>query len=220
MKVACVIPAYNEAENIGQTVKGVLPLVETVIVVDDASSDNTAFLAQQAGAVVLQHFLNRGQGSALRSGTRYALARGAEIIIHFDADGQFLPSDLPALLAPLENNSADLVLGSRFLTSPNTMPILKRWLLMPLARLVNRLFLGVKLSDPQSGLRAFSAEAGERLRWQEDRMAHCSEILSLAQRQKLRIREVPMTVIYRDFGQRLSGGLRILKDLLFNKLNH
>jgi len=89
-----------------------------------------------------------------------------------------------------------------------------------LARLINRVFLGVKLTDPQSGLRAFKASVADRLNWREDGKAHCSEILWLAHRHHLRIKEVPMTVIYYRFGQRFSGGLKILKDLFFNRLNH
>lgn len=220
MKVFCVIPAWNEEENIGRVVAEVLLVVDTVLVVDDASADKTAQVAEQARAQVLKHFLNRGQGAALRTGTDYALTQGADIIVHFDADGQFLASDIESLIAPLRAGEAEIVFGSRFLAANNQVPKVKRCLIMPLARLFNRLFLGVKLTDPQSGLRAFSASAGRQLNWQEDRMAHCSEILWLAHRHNLRIKEVPMTVIYHNFGQRLSGGFKILKDLLFNKLSH
>jgi len=231
MKIYCIIPAYNEANNIGRVIAEVLPLVDKVVVVDDASTDNTVEVAKQAGAQVLKHFINRGQGASLRTGTHYALSVGADIIIHFDADGQFLSSDLPTLLKPLKNNEADIVFGSRFLqTSPkplgegglsiNNIPKTKRYLIMPLAHLVNRVFFGIKLTDPQSGLRAFTAVAGTKLNWREDRMAHCSEILALAHQNHLRIKEVPMTVIYHHFGQRFSGGFKILKDLFLNKLIH
>lgn len=242
MKIVCVIPAYNEAKRVGPVIKDVLPLVDLVVVVDDASHDNTAQVAEIAGATVLKHFINRGQGAALRTGTHYALGIGADIIIHFDADGQFRASDLEALTAPLKTNEADIVFGSRFLlasakpsgedglASPkpldeggkpgNKMPWTKHYLIMPLATLVNRVFFGIKLTDPQSGLRAFSARASQQLNWREDRMAHCSEILWLAHHHHLRIKEVPITVIYHDFGQPFSGGFKILKDLFLNKLSH
>lgn len=220
MKIVCVIPAYNEALRIGPVIKDVLPLVDLVVVVDDASTDNTAEVAEQAGAFVLKHFINRGQGASLRTGTHYALSAGADIIIHFDADGQFLTSDLPTLLKPLKNNEADIVFGSRFLNTKNKIPKTKRYLIMPLAHLVNRVFFGIKLTDPQSGLRAFTAVAGTKLNWREDRMAHCSEILALVHQNYLRIEEVPMTVIYHHFGQPFSGGFKILKDLFLNKLIH
>jgi glycosyltransferase involved in cell wall biosynthesis len=231
MKIYCIIPAWNEANNIGRVITEVLPLVDKVVVIDDASTDNTAEVAEQAGATVLKHFINRGQGAALRTGTHYALSVGANIIIHFDADGQFRASDLEALTAPLKTNEADIVFGSRFLlASPkslgegkkpgNKMPWTKHYLIMPLATLVNRVFFGIKLTDPQSGLRAFSAKASQQLNWREDRMAHCSEILWLAHHHHLRIKEVPITVIYHDFGQPFSGGFKILKDLFLNKLTH
>lgn len=222
-KVICVIPAFNEAENISAVIKSVLEKGYAAVVVDDFSLDDTAPKAQAAGAVVLRHLFNRGQGAALRTGSRWAMERGANIIIHFDADGQFLASDLPALIKPLQDKQADIVFGSRFLPAggtgkrQNKMPFSKRWIIMPLARFVNRC-LGLRLSDPQSGLRAFQAEAFSRLAWQEDRMAHCSEILMLAKANHLRLAEVPMTVIYKQYGQKLSGGFKILKDLLLNKL--
>ena len=220
MKIVCVIPAYNEALRIGSVIKDVLPLVNSVVVVDDGSNDNTVEVAKQAGAQVLKHFINRGQGASLRTGTHYALSQGADIIIHFDADGQFLASDLPALLEPLKSNEADIVFGSRFLNTENKIPKIKRYLIIPLAHLVNRVFFGIKLTDPQSGLRAFTAEVNAKLNWREDGMAHCSEILALAHQNHLRIKEVPITVIYHHFGQTFSGGFKILKDLFLNKLSH
>lgn len=220
MKIYCVIPAWNQAKNVGRVVTEVLPLVDMVIVVDDGSVDETAQVAKQAGAFVLKHFINRGQGASLRTGTHYALSVGADIIIHFDSDGQFLASDIKSLIKPLLAHEADIVFGSRFLETKSDIPKAKRYLIMPLAHLVNRVFFGIKLTDPQSGLRAFSAHAGAKLNWQEDRMAHCSEILALAYQNQLRIKEVPMTVIYHHFGQRFSGGFKILKDLFLNKLSH
>lgn len=222
-KVVCVIPAFNEADNIATVIKEVSSLVDVVVVVDDASTDATGKIADLSGADVLRLPINRGQGAALRVGSRWAVERGADIIIHFDADGQFRADDLPTLLQPLRRDQADIVFGSRFLpASPrsgrgNRMPFSKRWIIMPLARLVN-LFLGIRLSDPQSGLRAFNRVVLKKLLWQEDRMAHCSEILMRAKREKLRIIEVPMTVIYRQYGQKLGGGFKIIKDLIFNKL--
>ena len=220
MKTFCVIPAYNEAKNIEQVIKEVLPAVDAVVVVDDCSTDKTAQAAAAAGAVVLRHLLNRGQGAALRTGTADALDQGAEIIIHFDADGQFSAADLPALTEPLRTGEAEIVFGSRFLKKGNVLPAAKRYLIMPTARLINRLFFGVKLTDPQSGLRALTAAAARCLSWREDRMAHCSEILWRAHRLHLKIKEVPMTVSYRRFGQSAGGGWKILKDLFINKLSN
>lgn len=216
--VFCIIPALNEQAHISQVVAGVKPAVDRVIVVDDGSVDDTSALARAAGATVLRHIFNRGQGAALRTGTRYALEEGAEIVVHFDADGQFLVEDIAQVTAPLQAGQADIVFGSRFLGTKLDMPFLKLRVFMPLARLVNRLFLGVTLTDPQSGFRAFTAAAAPRLDWQQDGMAHASEILGLAARSGLRVAEVPITVVYHRFGQKFSGGLRILKDLFLAKL--
>lgn len=218
MKTICVIPAWNEAQRIANVVKAVLPVVDQVVVVDDCSQDETSRLAAQAGATVLRHLVNRDQGAALRTGTKYALQHGAEIIVHFDADGQMRAEDIPVVIQPIKAGEADVVFGSRFLDQQTKMPKFKRYVIMPLAKLVNMIFLRVKLTDPQSGFRALSRTAAEQISWQQDGKAHCSEILALVHRKKLRILEVPVTIIYHNFGQKLSGGLRILKDMILAKL--
>ena len=224
MKVFCIIPAYNEAQSIGEVIAKVKPLVAEVVVVDDGSSDATVEIAWQAGATVLQHPINRGQGAALETGNQYALKNGAEIIFHFDADGQFSYQDIPAVLAPLMAGTAEAVLGSRFLGKKSNMPVAKEKIIMPLARFVNRL-LGVKLTDPQPGFRALTSEAWKKITIEQRGMAHSSEILHKIFKNKLKVVEVPITVTYHHFGQGLfggkgsgAGGIRILKDLLLAKL--
>jgi polyprenyl-phospho-N-acetylgalactosaminyl synthase len=218
MKIFCVIPALNEAATISDVIKKIKPLTSEVVVVDDGSLDKTAELAAASGAVVLKHPINRGQGAALETGNQYSLNKGAEIIFHFDADGQFSLEDIPAILAPIINNEADAVLGSRFLEKRSNLPWLKEKIFMPIARLVNRLLFGVVLTDPQSGFRALSAEAWRKIKIKQDGMAHCSEIIAKIFKNKLRVREVPITVRYDNFGQRFGGGVRIIKDLLLAKL--
>jgi len=218
MKIVCVIPAYNEEINISTAVKGVQPFVNEVVVVDDGSRDHSADLAQTAGATVLRHIINRGQGAALRTGTQYALNSGADIIIHFDADNQFEASEIPDLLQPLLQHEAEVVLGSRFLEKKSRLPWNKEYLIMPLARLINRLFFGIKLSDPQSGFRALSRSSAEKINIENDGMAHCSEILYQLFRNRQKIKEVPITVIYHRYGQNFSGGLKIIGDLIIQKI--
>lgn len=221
MKIFCVIPAYNEAETIEKVIQGVKPFAARTVVVDDCSTDRTCDLAERQGAIVLRHIINRGQGAALRTGTEYALQNGADIIVHFDADGQFNPADIEKAVKLLINGEADIVFGSRFLNGSSgaeQMPKFKKSVIMPLARFFNKIFLGLKMTDPQSGFRAITAAAAEKLAWEQDRMAHCSEILFEAHKAKLKIKEVPITVVYRNFGQKLSGGFRILKDLFLARL--
>ncbi|MFH1413014.1 MAG: glycosyltransferase family 2 protein [bacterium] len=218
MKVFCVIPAFNEAKHISNIAK-VKEKVNEVILVDDCSDDNTLELAKQRNVTVLHHIVNRGQGAALRTGTNYAINHGSDqdIIVHFDADGQMRAEDIHKVIEPLKHR-ADIVFGSRFLDNSTKMPRFKKHVIMPLAKLVNKIFLNVNLTDPQSGFRAMTIEAAKKLNWQQDGMAHCSEILLLAHKRKLKITEVPITIIYKNFGQKLSGGVRIIKDLIIAKL--
>lgn len=218
MKISCVIPAWNEAKNINAVVSRVRPLVNEVIVIDDCSQDETSVLAAAAGALVFRHPINRGQGAALETGNRYALANGADIIVHFDGDGQFLAEEIADMTEPIRTGRADIVFGSRFLGKKNELPPFKKSIILPLARLFNRLFLGLKLSDPQNGFRAMSRLAAEKICIENRAMAHNSEIQAKAFQQKLRIVEVPVTVLYHHFGQKLSGGFKIVTDLLISKI--
>ena len=218
MKISCVVPAYNEEKNISLVISKLKPFVNEIIIVDDASSDRTFQIASQSEAIVVRHIINRGQGAALRTGTQLALDRGADIIIHFDADDQFQASEIPEMLAPLLNNKADAVLGSRFLSKKSNLPKLKNNLIMPLARLINRLFFNIRLSDPQSGFRALSRTSAQKLKIENDGMAHCSEIIYKLFKNNNRVVEVPITVVYHEYGQKLSGGFKIIKDILIQKL--
>lgn len=218
MKLFCVIPAYNEEKNIFQAVSRVKPLVDEVIVVDDCSKDNTSQEAKKAGATVLRHPINRGQGAALETGNRYALEQGAEIIIHFDADNQFVAEEIPEVIAPLKKKEADIVFGSRFMGKESNLPKFKKRVIMPLARMTNFILFNIKTSDPQNGFRAMNRESAQAIRIENDGMAHCSEILAKAFQNKLKIKEVPITVIYHHFGQKFSGGFRIIKDIFYKKL--
>jgi polyprenyl-phospho-N-acetylgalactosaminyl synthase len=217
MKVFCIIPVYNEEENIEKVIDNLKPYNYQVVVVDDCSLDDSYKLAKDKGVIVLRHLINRGQGAALQTGNQYALKKGADIVIHFDGDNQFLASEVPDILEPIMNNQADIVFGSRFLDKKSTMPILKRKILMPLATLINKM-MGIKTSDPQIGLRALNRLALQKINIENDGMAHCSEILFKAHKSKLRIKEVPVTVIYHRFGNNFSGGLKIIKDLLIKKV--
>ncbi len=218
MFIVCLIPAYNEARHISGVVKSVRSFVNEVVVIDDGSTDETATRAKEAGATLLKHVVNRGQGAALRTGSKYALARGADIIVHFDADDQFQAEEIPALTAPLIAGQAAAVLGSRFLAKKSALPWQKRLVVWPLARLVNRWLFKIRLSDPQSGFRAFSRETAEKIQIESDGMAHCSEILYQLFKYKIPLLEVPITVRYHDYGQGFGGGLKIIGELIIRKI--
>ena len=154
-----IIPAYNEEKNIVRVIGDLVALypLAKIVVVDDGSEDGTAEKARQAGASVLSHLINRGQGAALVTGTEYALAKGSNIIVHFDADGQFDAKDIAVLNKPIKNDGGEVVLGSRFLSQTDRIPFSKRYFILAMARVVNCLITGLWLSDAHNGLRALSA---------------------------------------------------------------
>ena len=191
--------------------------VDEVIVVDDGSTDRTSQVAIANQAVLLRHIINRGQGAALQTGNEYALIHGADIIVHFDADGQFLASEIKDIIAPIKEQEYDAVLGSRFLGKESKMPATKKYLIMPLARLVNYLFFGIKLTDPQSGFRALSRKSLTVIKIEQADWAHCTEILAKIFANKLKYKEIPITVVYNKFGRNFNSGAKIIKDLLLAK---
>jgi len=225
MKIFCIIPAYNEENKISKTIKDVQSNGYKVIVVDDCSCDKTFEVAKQKADYTLKHFINRGQGASLETGNKFAKKLGAEVVVHFDADGQFLAKEIKDVLSPIINDDCDIVFGSRFLNKKSNMPWFKEQVIMRLGRLINKIFFNISLTDPQNGFRAMNLSAIEKINIQNDGSAHCSEIIYKTVKNKLRYKEVPVTVIYNDFGQgifsgkgRGMGGLRILRDLIVGKI--
>jgi glycosyltransferase involved in cell wall biosynthesis len=220
-KLFVVIAAFNEAEVIGKVVGELCAVYPNVVVVDDGSSDETAARARAAGANVLRHVLNRGQGAALQTGISYALSKGAELVVTFDADGQHRVQDIAPLAAPIAAGEVEICLGSRFLGDREAVPIGRRVLLFGAVWFM-RLTSGLKLSDAHNGLRAFSRRAAETLDIQLDRMAHASEIIDQIRVSGLPYREVPVRIRYTDYslakGQRSSAALRVAWDYLIGRL--
>ncbi|PKM91461.1 hypothetical protein CVU82_02595 [Candidatus Falkowbacteria bacterium HGW-Falkowbacteria-1] len=221
MKVFCVIPAWNEEKNIIETINKVLPYVDGLVIVDDYSTDKTAEILKQVKnnkITSLHHPINLGQGAALQTGNEYCLKNGAEIIVHFDADGQFLAEEIPKIIKPILEEEYEIVFGSRFMEINSDIPKFKKNVIHPLAKKFNYIFFSIKTSDPQSGFRAMTRNVAQKIKIESDRMAHCTEILAKAFDYKLRIKEVPITVLYKEFGQKFSGGFTIIKDLILKKI--
>lgn len=189
-----VVAAYNEGSRLTNTLKSLATQGSTVVV-DDGSRDNTFEVACGFPVWVLQHPINCGQGAALQTGIDFALSRGAEAIVTFDADGQHDPADLPRMLEPVLSGQADVTLGSRFLGATQNMPRSRR-LLLKLAILFTRLTNGLTLTDTHNGFRVFSRKAAQQIRIRQPRMAHASEILDQIAKHELRYVEVPVTVRY------------------------
>lgn len=223
MKTWIVIAAYNE----GTVIRGVVEKVRLrwpdVVVVDDASVDQTAAEAGAAGATVLTHLINRGQGAALKTGITFALRRGADIIVTFDADGQHDPQDIAAMVEPIERGLVDVTLGSRFLNAESNVPPLRR-LALKAGVAFTKFMSRINVTDTHNGLRAMNRGAAEKIRIVQDRMAHASEILDEIVRHKLRYKEVPVTITYsyysREKGQSTSAMFRIAFKIFMHKLTH
>jgi glycosyltransferase involved in cell wall biosynthesis len=216
-----VIPAFNEATTLQGVIAGV-QACGAVVVVDDASRDATARIAAEAGVAVLRHPINLGQGAALQTGIDYALARGAEVIVTFDADGQHRPGDVLRLVEALQRSHADFALGSRFLgNTQESVPPMRR-LLLRAATIFTRMTTGLAVSDAHNGLRAMTARGARSIRLYQNRMAHASEILDQIAASGLPYVEVPVTIDYTRYsmakGQRASDALIILLDLFARRL--
>jgi glycosyltransferase involved in cell wall biosynthesis len=214
-----VIPAYNEAKVLGDVLSELREHDPSynVVVVDDGSSDGTQDAARRAGVHVVVHPVNLGQGAALATGIEYALQKGAVVVVTFDADGQMRAEDIGLLVNQVVDNEIDVALGSRFLTSPpEGMPLTKK-IGLRLATVLTRLTTGLNITDTHNGIRAFKAEALRRITITQNRMAHASEILSEISRNKLRYREVPVTIRYTRYskakGQSVLNAINILFEL-------
>jgi polyprenyl-phospho-N-acetylgalactosaminyl synthase len=208
MKTFIVIAAYNEGKSISKVISGLQKAgYHEVVVVDDGSKDNTYDIALNAGAIVLRHVVNRGQGASLKTGIDYSLRNGADIIITFDADGQHRVEDLKAMIAPVKSGKFDVSLGSRFLKS-TTMPFFRK-LTLKIAILVVWFFYGVKMTDAHNGFRVMSRKAAKTININSDRMEHASQIVEEIHRKGLRYKEVPITILYTDYAlQHGHGGMK------------
>lgn len=215
--IVAIIPAFNEEDSIGSVLEAVKKQVDAIIVVDDGSDDTTAEVARTHGVYTLVHEINRGQGAALQTGHEYARKLGAEYVVHFDADGQFVPEEIPLALAALESSGADILFGSRFLGKKGDLPFTKRYIVHPISRGINFLFGTPNMSDAHNGFRILSKKALLALDIEQDRMAHATEIPVQVKKKGLGYIEFPVTVRYFEYGQNVKAGVRILKDLFLGQ---
>lgn len=215
-----VIAAFNEEATIGSVVASVAEQYSCVVV-DDGSTDGTAAKAAAAGAIVVIHPINRGQGAALQTGMIYAASKASQYIVTFDADGQHNVADVEKLIQPLVAERADVTLGSRFLGRAEGASR-RRLMMLRVAVLFTRIASGLRVTDTHNGLRGFTREAAARITIHQDRMAHASEILDEIRRHDFRYEEVPVTVRYTDYsrakGQPTSAAFRVLADYLIGRL--
>ncbi|MGI0057549.1 MAG: glycosyltransferase family 2 protein [Nitrosarchaeum sp.] len=198
MIIAC-IPAYNEERMISDIIHRAKKFVDKVIVCDDGSSDNTVQNAKQAGAEVIQHQKNCGKGAAMKSLFKYAKQIDADITVTLDGDGQFLPEEIPKLIAPVIEKKSDIVIGFRF-DDKTEMPSYRR-IGNKLLDKVTNIAVDLPVRDSQSGFRAYSKKAVDMINFSTDGFGADSEILINAAKSGLIISEVKATVIYNTGGR-------------------
>jgi len=214
-RIAVVIPAYNEERFICSVVITALQYAETVIVVDDGSSDRTASLAAMAGAEVVQMPTNVGKGLALNAGFKRAQESNPAVVVTLDGDAQHDPAEIPELVQPILQGEADVVIGSRFLGKKSAIPRWRQAGQHALTVMTNTAS-GVATTDSQSGYRAFTLSAIQALRFGSRGLAMESEMQFLLQRTGLQVAEVPIGVQYRDGNKRnpVAHGLQIIDAVL------
>ncbi|BAU98723.1 glycosyltransferase family 2 protein [Aurantimicrobium minutum] len=213
-----VIPLYNEETVIGEVVKELRAQFKYVVCIDDGSADNSATIAEEAGAIVIKHPINLGQGAALQTGIEYALQnKECEYIVTFDADGQHQLIDAQNMLSLAREKKLGMVFGSRFLDS-RTKPGFAKKIILKTAVWVSNLMSPIKLTDAHNGLRVLSRQAAENLDLKQDRMAHASEIVVQLGKTQLPWAEYPVEVLYTEYskskGQPIINAVNILVELI------
>ncbi|RYZ25054.1 MAG: glycosyltransferase family 2 protein [Chitinophagaceae bacterium] len=217
-----IVPCFNEASVVANTVVNLLKKGYRVLVVDDASADDTGTALQQLPVYYVRHAINLGQGAALRTGISLALELGADFIVTFDADGQHDADDISPMLNSLVQNSAEIVFGSRFLPGSQSNIPGTRKLVLRFARYFNYFASGILLTDANNGLRVMTGKAASKLLITENRSTHSAQIQSLVKQSNLCYAEYPVNVTYTVYSRRKGlkniNSVRILFDLLLFKV--
>lgn len=221
-KVIAAIPCFNTEPFVVDIVSKARKYVDQVVVIDDGSHDGTAEAARAAGALVINHGINRGYGEAIKSCFEAAKANAADVLVVLDGDGQHNPDEISRLLAPIIQGEADLIVGSRFLTNEHNMPQYRRFGIGVITLLWN-FGSKVKVSDAQSGFRAYSKKIFETLPLSEKGMSISIESLEKARRKRATIKEVPISCSYvpstLNFGA-IRHGLSVAFAVLKLRLKH
>lgn len=214
-----VVPLFQEAAVVGDVVGRAREVFPHVVCVDDGSADHSARAAEDAGAVVVRHPVNLGQGAALQTGITWVLTEtAAPYLVTFDADGQHQVSDAAEMVRRAREEDLAVVFGSRFLDDRTRPGLVKRAVLRLAVWVTNR-STGLRLTDAHNGLRVIRRDAAAQLDLRQDRMAHATEIVGQLGRTGLPWREHPVHVLYTDYsrakGQSVLNSVNILVDLLF-----
>jgi glycosyltransferase involved in cell wall biosynthesis len=195
MKIVIGIPAFNEEKNIAGLLIKLKKISQDIIVCDDGSTDLTGKIAENLGAIVIEHKKNQGYGSAIKSIFLKAHEVNADVLVTFDADGQHRIEDINSILEPIKKNIADIVIGSRFLNNNQEMPKYRKIGIQTITKLTN-VTGGTKITDSQSGFRAYNKKILENIKPTESGMGISTEILIKTQKAGYKITEVPIVILY------------------------
>jgi polyprenyl-phospho-N-acetylgalactosaminyl synthase len=211
-----VVPAFNEAGVIGDVITDVRSVFTNVVCVDDGSEDGTGDIARRAGAHLVRHPVNLGQGAAIQTGVEYARRQpGAQVFATFDADGQHRVKDLVTMIERLDTDGVDVVIGTRFGPGVSRPPLLKRVVLQTATRLSPR-GRRLGLTDTNNGLRVFNKTVADGLDITMSGMSHATEFIMLIDENRWRVAEEPVEVLYTEYsqskGQPLLNGVNIIFD--------
>lgn len=222
-KIFVVVPVYDEdVAVIRETISGILPFYKQVVLVDDGSTSDIKEKISDLSVYFLRHSANLGQGASLQTGTDFALLNGAEYIVHFDADGQHDPADIARMLRAVQEDIADIMLGSRFMSKAgaDNVPLVRR-IILQFGRIINFLITGMWLTDAHQGLRVLNKKAASLVRLRENRQAHATEILLEIKKHRLRCQEMGVSTLYTKYslakGQKSLNAFNIFIDLVLNK---
>lgn len=214
---------FNEEQSVGAVVADLRSVFPRVVCIDDGSTDASVARALEAGASVVRHPVNLGQGAALQTGFVFALGDpSVQFLVTFDSDGQHRTEDAETMLATARRDGVDIVLGSRFLSGEEVeVPRLRRAILRS-ATVFTRLTTGLRLTDTHNGLRVLSRRAAETMDLTLTGMAHASQLLEQVARNRLTYHEVPVTIAYTDYsrrrGQSNANALNIAFDLAVERM--
>ena len=214
-EVVAAIPCFNEELFIGSVALKTQDYVDRVVVIDDGSTDKTAMVAEKAGAIVISHGSNKGKGAAVRTAFEYARKAGCKALVLLDGDGQHDPAYIPSLVKPVLEDKADMVVGSRYLDVKSSIPGYRTWGHRVLTFFTN-LGSRVRLTDSQSGLRAFSLKAIQAFSFVEQGLSIESEMQFLANDASLRVTEIPISIGYYGKAKRspLAHGMSVLNSIM------
>lgn len=214
-----IIPCFNEGSVIGDVITNARATFPNIVAVNDGSADNSAAAIHAAGAHLVNHPVNLGQGAAIQTGVEYARAQpGAKIFVTFDADGQHQVKDVVAMVDRLRAEPVDIIVGTRFgrpRTEDDQVPLIKRIVLKTVVALSPRT-RRLGLTDAHNGLRVFNRTVAEQLNLRMNGMSHASEFVRLMDDHSWRVSEQPVDILYTEYsmskGQSLFNGVNILAD--------